>query len=1243
MNTKQSALKMVLLMVLFVSWNIEGYAQSAGESPKLMPSDNYTTLPHDLITPHVAFAKPLQGGPVKALFLVPYLHGRDVVELWQRFDLEYNAYILQGQAGRATPYEAPSYILDRYSGLSKEELENDLLKKLDTNPQVIVLVNADLSKATPAAQEKVLKLVKSGVGLVLTYRAIKPSSPFFEKEDLSGRERISSGVPWTGLPELFSGEEICVSELPAKTITTYTCGKGRVVVIRFRSELIQGSSYRKHEDGLTPSLHGVGYSRQWDDRYGRYLSLISKAVFWASGRQQQWKLSMPGDGSRFERKNLPKEKGFNLQVVSLETGTGNLLVEIRDPLGEVAYTNKESVEIKEAGESVVLSQAIPKVKAGLYYMDVRLLVNGKTADWGSLAFRVTVPEEILTIKLYEETVERGEEVRGVIFLAGVPTGPGEIHVRAIDTNGRIYAETHQELLRGNITIPFGAIRLDDPSTIASYIEAEIVRDGEVITQGSTVVFVPKRNMQALDADEFPHLIWGTQMPGLATGMVEARQQRRAGFNTGLSWSDPDNIKFENMAMWDIAPSLHLYSFRLYPDGKGGVKPSWSAPFLHDSSFEITDGSMANPEVKDNAWEWIRFNLADSKKYGPFLYNIGNECFYRGEFGFSSWGMKAYERYLAARYGSIDRLNEEWGKNYKSFKDVPRLNRAQARAERNVPAMIDHRAAQEMVWREMFMLVAEKVRQYDPRAKMGGEGSETRDLEAMLSALDFWEGYSYGADRTDVLGRCVKRKTRGFAGAWYGAFSEFESSHAAGTRLWEQLFQGFAKMGWYFKSGPGQMGNLMADFSYTDFFKTQMRDFELIHNGIGQLLRTCSVKPSGVAIHWSQASRLGFEVPWEFGAYRETMKVVDGALISILKKQHIVNWDYITGHQLENKPELAMRERVIFLPISQCLSKGEVSTLKEFVKQGGLLVGDGLTGSRSVFGRELHEGQLDEVFGVQTKAPAEMQEVKDIKTTFTWKGKTLPLESNSNKVNKSITVTAAGARVLAEASGVPLVVANRYGKGNTVLLNLNLAMCEQEALSEMVMGFLESAGVSAPVRFLPEPGPGDRCGVLEKGDLTLLGVILDYHQGKWNGGKVILPEALHIYDVKAGKYLGKLKEIEVEGQKDIQSAALFAMQKEKIKDVKVIVPKVAERDKQVTIECEVSAEGTFSCNGRVVRVELRGPDGELRTHYRRMAYLKDGGRGKVIIEFALNDPTGGWEVIGTDIASGMAAHEKLLLR
>lgn len=1207
----------------------------------LLPPDRFTTLPQDLITPHVAFAKPLKSGPVKALFLVPHFLGRDVVELWQRFDLEYNAFVLLGDVRSSTPYETDSYVRNAFRGLSKEELEKDLLKKLDANPEVIVLVDADLTKAPLAAQEKVLALVKNGTGLVMTYRGIPSSgSPFLAKEDPAGRERIASGAPWSGLPELFPGEGVYVLELPAKVITTYTCGQGRVAAIRFRSELLP-NSYLPGEDGLAPCPYELGYSREWDDRYGRYLSLAAKAILWTSGRRQQWTLSLPPDGTRMPRSVLPKADGFEIKVTGSEPGRANLLVEIRDPLGEVELTNRMAIEIKDKEAVAVLTQAVPKLKAGLHYLDARLLVEEKTVDWGSLAFRVTAPEEIVAIKLDEESVERGGELRGRIFFSGTLGDESmKLRVRVIDTNGRIYAETHQKPLLGNTVVPISSFRLDDPSTIASHVEVEIARGEEVVARAATVAYVPKRNMEALDADEFPHLIWGPSMTGLAAGMIETRQLRKAGFNIGLGDAHP--VKFRNMALWDIVPAPHGYRFMVYADEKGGVRLPWSAPFLHDTRFEITDGSLANPEIKDNVWEWVRYCLADAKRYGPFFYNISDECFYRGDFGFSPWGMKAYQKYLAARYGSLDRLNTEWKANYTSFQEVPRLTPGQADAQQNMPAKIDHRSAMEMEWREMFAFLAEKIRQYDPRAKVGTEASETHDLEAMLSGVDYWTFYSYGADRNDVLGRCV-RKSRGFAGAWSGAYSEFQTGRWAATRLWEQLFQGFLELGYYFSGSTGSMGNLMADLSYTDFFKTQLPDFELIHGGIGQLLRTCQVKPSGVGIHWSQASRLGFDVPFESGAPLDPLKAVDGALISILKKQHIINWDYITGRQLENKPELALRERVIFLPISQCLSDGEVSTLKKFVEQGGLLVGDGFVGTRSIFGRELGKGQLDEVFGVQMKAPAEAREVQGIKTTFTWKGKTLPLESVSNNVNASITAAGSNGKTLAEAAGVPLVVVNRYGKGDAVLLNFNPARCNQEALSGMVMGLLNSVDVSAPVRFLPEPGPAERYGLLEKGELTLLGVVMDYHPGKWNGGKVILPQARHIYDVKAGQYLGNLREIEVKGQADMQSAALFALQSEKIKSVSLTAPEIIERDKPVTIACAVSADGRFSCAGRVVRIELRGPDGQSRTHYRRMAYLKEYGRGKLTVEFALNDPTGDWEVMARDIASGLSTTAKFVLK
>ena len=71
-------------------------------------------------------------------------------------------------------------------------------------------------------------------------------------------------------------------------------------------------------------------------------------------------------------------------------------------------------------------------------------------------------------------------------------------------------------------------------------------------------------------------------------------------------------------------------------------------------------------------------------------------------------------------------------------------------------------------------------------------------------------------------------------------------------------------------------------------------------------------------------------------------------------------------------------------------------------------------------------------------------------------------------------------------------------------------------------------------------------------------------------------------------------------------------------------------------CHVKAAGTTSCAGRVVRITFRGPDGVVRTHYRRMAYLRNAGRGRVTVEFALNDLAGLWTVEASDVATGVKA-------
>jgi len=1216
------------------AWRLAGGAEPVPTDSFLLSPDPLITLPHKLVTPHVPFARPLVGGPLQSFFIVPTELARDVVELWQRLELDYTAFTLGG----SFPYGAKAKRFDGLkawpsyeNGLSWPEREHDLMRKLAAGPEVIVLVDAELDRAPAAARQKVLDLVRRGTGLVVTSRAAKPG-PFFEQADPTGRGRITNGVPWSGLPELFAGEGLSSSELPERAVETYRCGKGRVAAIRFRSKPVPLQNIMT-EDGLAPSGFGIPYTREWDGRYGRYLSLVGKAVLWASGREQSWRLLMPADGFRTDRSALPRT--VEIKVTAAAAGGADLAIEIRDRLGQVAVSEEIPVQVNAAGAADV-SVTIPTLSTGLHYLDARLSVAGKTADWGSVAFHVTGPEEIRAVELEKESVERGEEVRGKVALVGALTHPAELTVRAIDTAGRVYAEVRQAIPAGGDEAQF-AVRLDDPATIASYIEAEIVRDGKTLARGSIVAFVPKRNLDSLEADEFVNILWWSRTAVSASGMIEARQLRSAGFNAALFHSHDVNAR--NFAMWDLSPVPYTIRLCVAADERGWGQETAAA----NPGEWPEDGSYGNPEARQAAWKLLSARLREIKNYGPFLYSLGDEDVYIGEFGFSPWGLKAYRQYLVSQYEQIGRLNREWGADYKSFEAVPRLRPDEAKANRKMPAMIAHRAAQEAVWQGMFAYLSEKMREYDPHAKSGTEGSLCRDLEGMLSAADLWAGY--GDRRTDVLSRCVAGEQQ-ILGHWWGSYQQDRIRRAGATHLWTQLFRGFVRQSFYFSGGAAinsAGSNLMPDLSPQSTLVSQIPDLRLIHAGIGQLLRTCKVKPYGLAIHWSQATRYGLEIADEFG----TPETIGGSVIKILERERgIVNWNYITTRQLEERPALAMAERVVFLPASQCLSAGEAATLREFVEKGGVLVAAGIAGNRTVFGRELDGGQLDEVFGVRMDAPATVQELKDINTTFVWRGRELPLVVTSNTADKAVVATTG--TVLIDAGGVPIVVHKRFGKGDALLLNLDLARCrktpsERRAKSEMFMGLLAGAGLTVPVRFLPEPGPLDRHGVLQKGDLTLLGVIMDHRPGRWNGGTVILPQPAHVYDVKAGRYLGRLREIEISGRPDVQSAALFALQAERITEVTLSVPREIERDRPVDLECVVRAGSRFSCQGRVVRIELFGPDGQPRPYYRRMAYLDKDGRGKVTIEAALNDLTGDWKVVATDIASGLTTADEFALK
>lgn len=65
------------------------------------PDQPYDRLPSTLETFHVPWARPLDGGALKALFILPYINSREVVETAQRIELDYTVIMNTGPGGWA--------------------------------------------------------------------------------------------------------------------------------------------------------------------------------------------------------------------------------------------------------------------------------------------------------------------------------------------------------------------------------------------------------------------------------------------------------------------------------------------------------------------------------------------------------------------------------------------------------------------------------------------------------------------------------------------------------------------------------------------------------------------------------------------------------------------------------------------------------------------------------------------------------------------------------------------------------------------------------------------------------------------------------------------------------------------------------------------------------------------------------------------------------------------------------------
>ena len=1185
-----------------------------------------------LQTPHIAWARPYAGGRPRVLFLVPRtIAPREIVELWQRFDMEWDAVTLahggllsfESDAG-AAPYDLA------VEGTSIEEKTEELRAKLGRPWDAFVLANASLDALPKEAQYKILQQVAEGAGLLFTFGR-NSRLPIFRTPLAEERDQILAGVPLAGLDFLRTEKALQAlgarteADLPARLVETFRFHKGRIAVLAYGTP--SGTYYGGHS--LTPP---EPFSLQWPARYEGMLSLVYKALLWTvPAKQPRVRFSaLPGDGLRLDRRMLPRAVSVGLQVAPAGGLKGQLVVVVRDTTN--AEEHRASLPLALRPGDATLSVPLPALKAGGHFLDLVVRSGAGTEAWASVFLRVESALALREFGAPQESYEQGAAVPVAAGLTGPARAGARLRVFLTDTEGRLYFQREVAVAPGKEQITLDC-SLDGARSIASRLHGELLVGSEVVDARDQILFAPRRS-----SGEFRSILWGGLGCGTTgLGWMANREMRKAGFNAVLAHPSADGAQERTLAQADLPLVCYAYRIMGGADDKGWRKDNWG------ELRKIEDGCFYNPQVQAAARQSVLDRIRPVIPFGPTLYSLGDENHYDYRSGFSPAGQQAFREYLKRTYGSLDDLNRAWRTEYRDWSDVALLPRDEALKRGLWPMVHEHMAFNESEYADYHHFLADAIRSADRFAIVGAEGSEPGDLEKTITGMEIWGPYA------DKRGNELLRSLAGpdvVRGNWWGGYSGSHGARAGALLLWKQLLSGAVNTSLFY-AATGSEGLFHPDLSFADYFVKMLPEVREIYAGIGQLVSRGRVADDGIAIHWSQASEHAASLFSALGSPKQS----HGNLLGTLDRCGL-GYRYLTTRMVEDGKLRPDSWRVLFLPCSQAISNREAEAIRRYVEAGGTVVADVGAGMLDGHCQRLWnagpwKGQLDDLLGLnRTGEPAPkstrpgLAEASPLSLDGLFGGAgagrpaatAAPVADGRRwtlvgvPLRVDAAVAAGDARPAAMVDGVPVVLARTVGKGKVGTLNFSFPSGEDAQGLAFVRNLLAAVGVT-PTGEMAN-GDGYLLRRFEVGALTLVGVVRD---GEGAGDALLrFAQPAYAYDVRSGEALGRVSQIRIATAGP--RARLFALAPAATKRLSVQATG-GKRGRKVGIVVRLDAGGVDP-GGRVIRVRLLRPDGSEATCYRSYLTLTTGGS-ELQLPTALNDPAGTWSVVATDVATGVS--------
>jgi hypothetical protein len=1177
----------------------------------------------DVVTPHIDWARPLHGGPVRVLAIAHKEQGRWPIELSQRFDFDLTTVYCHSQGHLGSPQVAHSKGL---IAQSSADVAARLLQAMN-GPIDVVVSDIPFSTLGEEVGARLEELIGRGAGYVELVDGIDLAG--YSPDPDGQRQMVSAAVPVAALRKL-AKEFGTANEAARKIVGLWTKpNAGRIANI---------ADYPRDAD--PPDDNRLQYLDLIDLEQEAWCALIGRSVLWAGDRA--------GAASRIETRwpvEAIRRVDMPFALALSQSSDSPLKLRVWDADGRLRHEG--------------VGSEIPQLSAGRYVVGLQAIGETGVLDWRFDTFAVSAGIDIASLQLDNSHQKPGGTIRAAVTLSSDPEPGMRLRCDVLDNYGRcVSTRTRPATREAAFEVPFA-----ESLHIYNYVNLALLdENGGVICEDRRAFYVAHNGPAPDDLNWF---VWeaGTGFDPRRRAVL--KQLARMGMRGALVGGKVGPAAV-SAAMANAHPVLYAYRMTgVDVNAQGEATPSF-----------------ANPDHLSAAIRQIRPLVEQGLYLSPLFYYLGDDVRHTKSPGIDFGWSASYRSFLAGqmreRYPTLDALNRAWGTAYASFDDVAPIGKADALAalaqDDSAPLChwVDHQLSADAMIADWWRAMDRDIHDLAPHVP-SNIGSMVIGWSWPGCGFDFWqlaEGKDLVFQYPNPWVHDIFRSAAGsnaYHGTWYGGYGLYNYPPYIDQEYlpWWSLFRDINLHGLYY-GGQSQAYNaerlLGPDLGPVKGVAKIFDNLAELKNGIAKLLFSADRQDDRIAVvyapenlHASVVFEKGLpkSVNWDGlmtgGDLYAYMQSFEG--MTYLLSDMGFSYEVIPSSQLTSKSSLNDRWRAIALPQHLRVTEEQAEYLRRFVRTGGTLIADIFPGVLDGRCRADHDGVLADLFGARYGGG-----IPDKSVVLMQRGTTAD-QRNLGSLAVDSSVRLDGAQALGTtAEGTPIILSNQYGEGRAILFNAMIRDYQiWRTLSEELPWRDTIAALLADEAGL-EPAIGCEVAALYE-DRTHRVQATEFHRYRLGGGEYVAllrhpklrPDSAvymsdlrpkpawidfghtaHVYDVRRGMYRGKTDRVEdvvYPGRAELYALLPY--------EVRGMVTTASLADYALTVEAEIVAgDSDAALVPHVFHIEVFDPRGGIRPELTRNV-VGDLGKCRERFFLGYNASPGVWRVEVRDVATGTA--------